>query len=262
MMRTQLRIAILGAFVLAAPALRAGTVGVEWTQTNGCGWAHLTNTKPDALSFAGMMAAFGHPTSFAWGDGDFWPDDEIDCSVPGGKACIYGDTVNFYFASTHGGSNSNFYEMATGVNHTIDGLSTCTSDTRNPNNLNQWWDLGKNQTRILNLSTCHGLELTDLAHWDIVADGLHMICAFDGEESDAVMGGNYALYGNLNFPFFGNLFSIKQAWFAARPGGNKAVVMAYGVNQGDALNRRDNEQFSWNMSRLGPRTWRAWAWIQ
>lgn len=240
----------------------AGTVGVEWTQNNGCGWAHLTNTKPDAETFAGMMAAFGHPTIFDWGDSDFWPDDEIDCSVPGGKACIYGDTVNFYFASTHGGSNSSYYEMATGVVHTIDGLSTCTSDTLNPNNSRQWWDLGKKQTRILNLSTCHGLELTDLAHWDSVADGLHMICAFDGEESDAVMGGNYAFYGNWTVPPFFPGFSIKQAWFTARPGGNTAVVMAYGVNQADAVNRRDNEQFSWNMSRLGPRTYRAWAWIQ
>jgi hypothetical protein len=202
------------------------------------------------------MTVFGHTRRYLYGNGNFWPNDEVDSSVSGGLDSFYGDNANITFYATHGGSNANYFEMATGKVATIDGRSTCTSITDNPSTLKQWWKLGNGTARILSLSTCQGLELSDLAHWDGVADGIHMITGFDGSESDSPsVGGNYAYWGNLGC-------TVKQAWFMARPSGNKSVVMAYGVNSADAFNRRDHEKFSWSMARLGPRTYRAWAWIK
>jgi hypothetical protein len=234
----------------------AATVGAEYCQTDACGDATISNTKPDASGFITMMQAFGHTRNFLYGNASFWPEDEVDCSVSGGKDCLYGDTANITFFSTHGGSDATRFRMTTGVTHTVGGISTCKSYTSNSGT--QWWKLGNGAgaTRILNLSTCHGLELTDLAHWDGVAQGLHVITGFDGNESDSPsVGQNYALWGNLGC-------TVKQAWFNARPGGNKAVVMAYGTSSSDAVNRRDNERFSWSMAQAAPHSWRAWAWIQ
>jgi hypothetical protein len=246
---------VLG-FLLTLPACGlAVTVGAEYCQTDACGDATISNTKPDASGFISMMQAFGHSKKFLYGNTNFWPEDEVDCSVSGGKDCLYGDTANITFFSTHGGSDATRFRMTTGVTHVVDGISTCKSYTSNGN---QWWKLGNGAgtTRILNLSTCHGLELTDLAHWNAVAQGLHMITGFDGSESDSPsVGQNYAFWGCLGF-------SVKQAWFNARPSGNKAVVMAYGTSSADAVNRRDNESFGWSMAQASPHSWRAWAWIQ
>jgi hypothetical protein len=255
--------------LLAVPVLcaglapgRAATVAAEYTQTNACGWATINNTKPDAQGFIAWMTAYGHSKKYLYGNGNFWPNDAVDSSVPGGLDSGYGDNANVTFYSTHGGSSTNNFVMATGQVHTIDAYNTCTTDIRNPSTGRQWMNLGDKQARIVSFSTCQGLQLTDLAHWDPVADGIHMITGFNDNESDSPsVGGNYAFFGNL--AFFGTpMFTVKQAWFMARPSGNNAVVMAYGVNAADAFNRRDNEKFNWSMARLGPRTYRAWAWIK
>lgn len=256
--------ALLGVSALAIglPGATAATVAAEYSQTNACGWATIPNTKPDAEGFISWMTAYGHTRKYLYGNTNFWPDDVVDHSVSGGLDNLYGDNANITFYSSHGGSNANYFEMATGAVHTIDGVSTCTSNTDNPNTLKQWWKLGDGQARIVSLSTCQGLQLSDLAHWDGVANGIHMLTGFNDSESDSPsVGGNYAFYGNfslLGLP----VMTVKQSWFSARPSGNNAVVMAYGINQADAVNRRDNEKFSWSMARLGPRTYRAWAWIQ
>ncbi|HEY3414945.1 MAG TPA: DUF6345 domain-containing protein [Armatimonadota bacterium] len=246
---------VLG-FLLTLPVSGlAATVGAEYCQTDACGNATISNTKPDASGFIGMMQVFGHTKRFLYGNSDFWPDDEVDCSVPGGKDCLYGDTANITFFSTHGGSDATRFRMTTGATHTVGGISTCRSYTSDGGV--QWWKLGNGfgHTRILNLSTCHGLDLTDLAHWDAVAQGLHMITGFDGNESDSPsVGQNYAFWGNIGF-------SVKQAWFSARPGGNTAVVMAYGTTAAIAVNRRETESFGSSMEQAPPHSWRAWAWI-
>lgn len=234
----------------------AATVGAEYSQTNACGWATIPNTKPDATGFTFWMGIFGHSTQFNLGNGAFWPNDEVDSSVPGGMDAWYGDRPNITYFSSHGGSSPDRFVMATGSTRIVDGVSVCTSETSNRYTNRQWWKIGNKNGRILCLSTCQGLQLTDLAHWDAVADGLHMITGFDGSMSDSPsVGGSFALWGNLGF-------TVKQAWFMARPPGNRAVVMAYGTSPGDAINRRENERFTSSMSPLPPHSWRAWAWVQ
>lgn len=247
--------AALAALTLCGPC-GAATVAAEYAETNACGWAAIPNTKPDASGFAFWMGWFGHSTHFVYGNGDFWPNDEVDSSVSGGLDAWYGDRPNIMYFASHGGSSAARFVMAAGVKKVVDGMDTCTSETQNAATGHQWWKVGNMNGRILCLSTCQGLQLTDLAHWDAVAKGLHMITGFDGNESDnPSVGGNFAFMGNLGL-------TVKQAWFAARPPGNKAVVMAYGTSLADAVNRRENERFSSNMAPLPPHSWRAWAWIQ
>lgn len=247
--------AALGSLILA-PSASAATVAAEYSQTNACGWATIPNTKPDASGFNFWMNWFGHSPLFLYGNADFWPNDEVDNSVPGGLDWWYGDRPNIMFFSSHGGSNAARFRMAAGVSRVVDGVNTCTSNTISPTTGSQWWKVGNRNTRILCLSTCQGLQLTDLAHWDAVAQGLHMITGYDGNMSDSPsVGGNFAFWGNMGF-------SVKQAWFMARPAGNKAVVMAYGTSQAGAISRRENERFSSSMAPLPPHSWRAWAWIQ
>lgn len=248
----------LAAAVLASPcATWATTVGAEYCTQDACGNAMLPNAAGNASGWVGIMQGYGYSRSFLYANANFWPDDLVSCAVPGGKACIYDDRANLVFLESHGGSDADKFRITTGVTHTIDGVSTCRAWTKNPNNLNPWWSIGANNMRILSMLSCHSLELTDLAHWDGVTPGLHMIAGGDGELYDnSGRGGNYAFYGT----FMG--FTVKQAWFAAHDWGHEtAVVMAYGVNAPDAYNRRENERFSWSMAALGPHTYRAWSWI-
>jgi hypothetical protein len=255
-MKSKLILAIAATLAAYCLPASAATYGAEYCQKDACGNGTINNTKPDAEGFASMMSFFGHTRRFLWANGDFWPNDNVDNSVSGGLDAYYGDNANITFFSTHGGSNAARFVMTTGKYKVIDGLNTCGSYTSNPNTGTQWWKLGNGSNRIVNLSTCHGLELTDLAHWDAVVNGAHMICAFDGNESDSPsVGSSYAFFGNLGF-------SVKQAWFTARPGGNKAVVMAYGTSASNAVSRRDGESFFSSMAAAPPHSWRAWAWIQ
>jgi hypothetical protein len=249
-------IALVGLLAASLTSATAATVGAEYCQNDACGNAFIGNTKPDATGFISMMQTYGHSRVFFWGNTNFYPEDNVDVTVPSGLDAWFGDKANITFYSTHGGSSMARFLMTTGVTHVVDGMSTCKSYTSNPTTGKQWWKLGDGELRILNLSTCHGLELAHLSHWDWVSNGLHMICGFDGNESDSPsVGSTYAFLGNIGF-------TVKQAWFGARPAGNRAVVMAYGVDLADARNRRANERFSWSMARLGPHTWRAWAWIE
>lgn len=246
--------AALAALTLAVPRpAHAATVGGEYANQDACGNAYLPNAGANVKGFVSMMQLFGHTRRFVYGNAAFWPDDLTATSVAGGKDNLYGDTVNHLYLSSHGGSDAQRFRITTGATRTIDGISTCRAWTRNPNTGDYWWRLGDGEVRILNLYTCHGLELSDLAHWDTVAQGLHLITGGSGNMYDsASAGGTYAFYGNLGF-------SVKSSWFSAVSADTR-VVMAYGTSQSDAVNRRDKEKFSWSMARLGQSAWRAWSW--
>lgn len=247
--------AALGLMACFAPSATSVTFGAEYCQDDACGNAYIGNTKPDATGFVAWMQMNGHTKRFFYGNLDFWPKDPVDNSVPGGLDNLIGDYPNVLFLSTHGASNSAYYYPTMGRSLSIDGMNTCRSYTRNPSTGKQWWKLGDDNLRILHLSTCEGLELTDLAHWDAVANGLHLITGYDGGMADTPSAGmKIAFYGNMGF-------SLKQAHFLSRVSGDRAVIMAYGVTRADAINRRDNEKYSWSMARLGPHAWRAWAWV-
>lgn len=250
-----IKVAMTLALASAVPFASAVTVGAEYCQDDACGNAYIGNTKPDATGFRNWMAANGHSVKFLYGNLDFWPKDPVDSTVPGGLDWYYGDEPNVLYLSTHGASNTTRYYPTTGRTLNIDGLDTCRSYTQNPNTGKQWWKLGDKNLRILHLSTCEGLELTDLAHWDGVAKGLHLITGYDGTMADTPSAGSLmAFYGNLGY-------TVKQAHFLSRVSGDRAVIMAYGVTRDDAINRRDHEKYSWSMARLGPHTWRAWSWV-
>jgi hypothetical protein len=242
---------------VAAFSANAATVGVQWVQTDACGNSTINNTKPDAQGFGAWMQWFGHTRKFQLGNANVWPNDTVDQTVSGGMDQWYADDVNMYYVATHGSSNSQRFLITMGSTKVIDGINTCRSWTRNPNTNAQWWRLGDRNARIVNLAVCQGLQLEHIPNWDPISRGIHMITGYHGNMKDSPsIGGTYAFYGNLPG------VTVKQAWFAARPSGDRAVVLAYGTSLNDALNRRDNQRFSWSMARLGHRTHRAWSWIQ
>jgi hypothetical protein len=256
----------IAAVVLAlsvAAGSQALTFGAQYVQTDACGNGTISNTKPDASGFVTWMQFYGHQRKFFFANKDAWPGDVISSHISGGEDSSYADDVNIYYVATHGSSNatSGFLYTA-GSTKTVDGLSTCRARTRHPSTGAMWWRMGDKNNRILSLGTCQGLNLTDLHTWDPVQRGLHIITGFDRNVSDNPnIGGNYGFYGNMPFT------TVKQAWFLATPPKgsgstpNRGVIMAYGTSLNDAVNRRDNQRFSWSTARLGTATHRAWAWI-
>lgn len=248
----------MAVLALTVPYARAATVGVQYVQSDACGNGTINNTKPDAQGYASWMSFFGHTRKFLLGNSGVWPNDAVNQpSISNGMDSWYADDVNMFYIATHGSSNPTRFFYTAGSTRNIDGISTCLSPTFSTSTNKQWWRLGDKNARIVNLSTCQSLQLEHLAHWDAVAQGLHLLTGFHNNVADSPsIGGNYGFYGNLPG------FTVKQAWFAARPKGDTAVVMAYGTSLNDAVNRRENERFSSSMARLGPKTHRAWSWIQ
>jgi hypothetical protein len=255
-MNTRLRLAaaLLGAALLAPAGLaRAATVGAEWATWDTNGDPKLPNAYGNARDFYNVMGWFGHTKKFLAGDSNFWTGDLVDPIVSGSWDSSYADNANIYLFETHGASDSAAYYYSPGHNNVVNGITTSIAGTKISGV--QWSKLGNKSARIVNMITCHGLELNHLSHWDPVADGIHMLTGGTGLMYDhSGRGFNYAFYGNLGL-------TVKQAWFNAAGGDESPVVMAYGVNASDAFNRRDHEKFSWSMARLGPRTYRAWSWL-
>lgn len=258
-----MRITRWPALVLAGAGLflmcrtgRCGTMGAEWANWDTNGDPFLPNTGSNASDFYFTMSAFGHAGKFLSGNGNFWKGDTVDPNVTGSWDQSYADNANVYFFSTHGGSNANAFVMSAGFDNVVDGDAGHLSWTNSGGH--QWWILGNKDLRILGMVSCHSLQLTDIPHWDPVAAGLHLITGGDGLMYDnAGRGRAWALFGN--FPGI----SVKQAWFIASPDSReRPVVLAYGVNSSDALNRLNNERFSSSMVRLGPRTYRWWSWMR
>lgn len=245
---------LLGAvLLLPIGAARAATVGAQWATYDTNGDPKLPNAYSNVRDFYNVMGAFGHTKKFLAGDSNFWTGDLADPIVSGSWDSSFSDNANIYIFETHGASDSAAYYYSPGHDNTVNGVSSSIGGTRI--NGAQWSKLGNKNARIVNMITCHGLELSDLAHWDSVADGVHMFTGGTGLMYDiSGRGFNYALWGNFGL-------TVKQAWFNAAGNSETPVVMAYGVNKGDAVNRRNNEKFSWSMARLGPRTYRAWSWI-
>lgn len=254
----RLRLSLAGILLAAAlavtraPAL-AATVGAEYANQDTNGDPYLPNTGSNASDFVNVMSAFGHANLLLAGNSNFWTGDPVAPPISGAWNPTYADSVNIYFFSTHGGSNASAFFMSPGHDNTVDGVTSHTSYTTLGGH--NWWRLGINNCRILSMVSCHSIELSDIPHWDSVANGLHMLTGGSGLMYDnSGRGFNYAFWGNWGL-------TVKQAWFNASGGGETPVVMAYGVNSSDAFNRRDNERFNWSMARLGPRTYRAWSWI-
>lgn len=249
-----LGLALFSASILAFHTpLLAATVGAEYANQDTNGDPYLPNTGSNASGFVSTMAAFGHSAKFLNGNSGFWTGDPVAPPISGAWNPEFADSVNIYFFSTHGGSNSSAFYMSPGYDNTVDGVTSHTSYTSL--NGHNWWRLGLNSNRILSMVSCHSLELSNLGHWDSVANGMHMLT-----------GGSGLMYDNpgrgSGFAFWGNWgMTVKQAWFMVGGGGEMPVVMAYGVNSSDAYNRRDNEKFNWSMAPLGYRTYRAWSWV-
>jgi len=247
---------LFAGLVLTLQPARSATVGAEWANWDTNGDPYLPNAGSNAADFFNVMGSFGHYRKFLSGNSAFWKGDLVDPIVTGAWDTYYADNVNVYFFSTHGGSNATAFMMSAGHDNTVDGDSGHISYTNN--GIHQWWSLGNKDLRILGMVSCHSLQLSDIPHWDSVANGLHIITGGDGLMYDnGGRGAAWALWGNLPW------ISVKQAWFIASPDGReRPVVLAYGVNASDALYRLNNEQFSSNMARLGPRTYRYWAWVR
>jgi hypothetical protein len=246
-------LALGGAVPFCGPS-GATTVAAEYANQDACGNAYLGNADNNAQDFVNWMQAFGYARRFVYGNSLFWPDDLVSSTVSGGKDNLYGDTTNILFLESHGGSDAAKFRITTGATRTIDGYSTCRSYTEHPTTGNQWWQLGDGDLRVLCLLSCHSLELTDLAHYDGVARGIHMITGGDGNMYDSNGSGfGVAFWGCLGL-------TIKQAWFG-NTSADTWVVMAYGTTSSEAASRRDGERFSSSMVRETSTQWRAWSWV-
>jgi hypothetical protein len=232
-------------------------IGAEYTNKDACGNDELPDADDDAYGFTNTMKSFGHTSKFIWGNANFWPEDLVDCSVSGGLDCYYGDNVTALYLHSHGGSTTEAFRITTGTTHKIDNINTCRSYTYA--NSKQWWKLGDKNLRYLFMVSCHSLQLSDLAHWDGVAKGIHMITGGSGlMYSNGTRGSTFAWL--INFSLFRQ--TLKDAWFSVRNSDDVIVVMAYGSSRDDALNRRDHEKLTWSTAPVSPSSWRAWAWVE
>ncbi len=228
-------------------------VGAEWINTwhqDGCKQNNLSYRDDHANGFCDAMKAKGHEVVFCWGNDNAW---ETDFRHPdfGGDSLNWIDNVHFAFYSDHGGNWGNVMHIAFSTAHTH-----CQSSS-------DQWKLGKKMLKWLVLDCCQCVLNTSKEHltavWFPPAHGVHMIFGFVGNGHDSWwtddLGSDFGSDAGSGDRLADAWLDRAYSWWLD----DNPIAIAFGSNQADAINRRDNESINWRDFVVTP-NWMAWKW--
>ncbi len=232
------------------------TVGTEWINRfpSPCSQHELDYCDEVARGFGEAMQSRGHGWRFDWGNGNAWETDWRDPAFGGHDDNTEGgaDSVDFAYLSTHGGSGSNYFVAAFGVQR-----DKCLWDNREGRLGNSW------NCEWVVMDTCESLQLPDPHHkWHHCFHGLHMVLGFTGGASDSWwtedrgwdFGRRAGAGAKLSDAWLDEAYSF---WCDDNP-----VAMACGRNADDAKNRVFNERITSYYSDIPNHEigWYWWRW--
>ncbi|HZY70544.1 MAG TPA: DUF6345 domain-containing protein [Thermoplasmata archaeon] len=233
-------------------------VGVEWINNfppsgQACSQNDLSWCNAQAEGFATHMGNHGHTQVFDWGDSNAWETDFRNPDFGGGGDSLnWSDNVHFCFFDDHGGNWNGIMHIAFASQH-----NQCmgSSDT---------WRLGAGMMKWFVLAGCQGVLGTDtpsvIGVWGAPMQGVHLVLAFIGDSMDtwwtASMGSDFADDVCNGKAICGTWLDHAYNWWT----GDKAIAIASGETQDDAINRRENETLDWRDWSVSINAWMAWKW--
>ncbi len=229
-------------------------VGAEWIQdfhNDPCAQNNLSYRRTHADDFCNQMVAHGHTKVFEYGDDNCWETDFRHPSFGnGGDSLNFSDNVHMCYYSDHGGNWNNTFHIAFSKSH-----NQCLADSPT-------WKLGSKMLKWLILDCCDMVLNTDGGHiiatWYPPAHGIHMVFGFVNVGHDSWWNRNV---GNDFGNDAGSGAVLSNAWLNAAYSwvlGDHPIALAYGVNQADAVNRRDNECINYRDFDIASVGYMAW----
>jgi len=231
-------------------------VGVEWINNfppsgQPCNQNSLSYCNAQAEGFYNHMGSHGHVQVFDWGDSNAW---ETDFRHPdfGGDSLNWSDNVHFCFFDDHGGNWGNVLHIAFATQHQF-----CLGSS------NQW-RLGKNILKWFVVAGCQGVLNTNADHvwavWSGPMQGAHLVLGFIGDSMDtwwtASMGSDFADDICNGKAIGGAWLDHAYNWWT----GDKAIAIAAGATQSEAISRRESETLDWMWWDVSSTNWLAWKW--
>jgi len=220
--------------------------------------SNLGNTHESAAGWRAYLAGFYEP-NFVYQDGgvgvwayeeryyDLWPNNGIDYGL---------DAVLAVWHSGHGGMLDNGVFVASMGSdwgkawNTYSNQMLLGSDEK----MN-----GNERLRYLYWDTCYGIRFSGahdpMRSWADPAAGLRMMFGYDTTSVDS------PYYGQYFWEEWGKGKTFRLAFLDASwrvNHGQTPVVLAFGADQNDAVNRRDNERQYWGGAV--PSSYGAWSW--
>jgi hypothetical protein len=227
--------------------------GVEWVNEfpPPCDQNSLSFCDETALGFEAVMAAAGHHSAFAWGDGDARERDFRDRTI-GGDDDDWLEAVEIAFFSSHGSTEGAVFRGYLGSD--ADSCAWTSSQGR-------YGDV--QNLAFLCLDTCESIEL-DAGPIDVWArsfQGLHQLLGFTGLVSDSPW------TGCRGYEFGHRLAAddvVAEAWLDACYSvwlDDHPVAMAAGRDGDEALARLRGERLSSELEDIRNDEIRAFRWI-
>lgn len=233
---------------------------------NGCGGPDLPATIPEGREFQTWYNAGGFTRFSTWENTDVWGSDfrdgaNADLEPQGGS-----DVPHVYLFAGHGRCQNP--PIAT----SSDFIITCSS-VGTPNSTvigtSSRWGNGAGNLRFAFIDASCPMDLISLGNqWFPVFSGLHVATGHSGTSTSDALDSKVRGVGlasrTSNAIWLIPHQSVGDAWMSVGiddvQSGCCAVVIAAGVSQADAENRRDNERVRDNWSDPTP-NWAAWRWI-
>jgi hypothetical protein len=239
---------------VGAPRAILVYVGGEWVNDYGNGRYGQDLDYSDSLAegFCHMMRYHHHGLEFVRGNGnaherDFTHNDFC------GDSLNNVETLNFCYFAGHGGNVPDFHVMSINFG--------CLEDTQTSQSMR--WKLGSGGLKWMVLDTCSLVCNTDAEHivrsWAHPMRGLHMLFGFVGNDSTCWstndVGSDFA-------DSAGTGGKLARAWLDAASSvwtDNVPIAIAAGVNQSDAVDRRENENTDYRDRAVPSTNWLAWG---
>jgi Family of unknown function (DUF6345) len=232
-----------------------------------CGSVSLQFCVKNGQDFRAWYGLAGHQLITRWDDGDVWGSDFRDGAGqdldPNGGS----DVPEIYFYSGHGTCQN-----APDADDP-DFILVCgnfgTPNSTDIGAQSRWGNSG-GDLKFLFLDASCPMDLVSLGtNWFPVFDGLHVAVGHSGTVTSDTLdspdrAGQFAALTAGALPWFFPQLSIGSAWMDAGitdiQSGCCAVVIAAGVTEADAIDRRENERISDNRPDPIP-NWFAWRWL-
>ena len=265
-------VSLLWATLLWTSPAGAITYGCEYMTTwSGCTCSQnsLSYTDNQANYFDSKMSSLGHTRKFKYGNQGAWAADVTEDRDFGGYDRWYGDTVDMYMYSGHGGAGTDAYGNQTFLVPycSFNGSGSCyfyADNARLGEKVGWYASPYPGNLRYSMWCTCHSVDTDPMHQWDQTMNtGMDYVMGYRGTSADSWTTDEVPEDWASKAMRSSNPDTFKGAWFWAIEDwwvDDVGSVIANGDNESDAIYRRDHYKRTW----YGPHTdyhyWYAWAW--
>jgi len=246
--------------------------GAEYlTSWSGCECSAngLSYTDNQINMFTSKMQSLGHTKKFKYANTNTWSADVTEDRDFIGIDWLYGDNVDMFAFSGHGGAGTDTSgsQTFTAPFCKAQGTESCTFSAERARLGEQAGTYAlphPGKLRYMMWLTCFSVHSDPIGQWHQTMNiGLDYVMGYRGLSADSLTTDEVPRDWAEKAMRPSDPWRFKKAWFWAIEDwwvGDTGAVVANGATESNAIDRRDNYRRTWSGPHTTGHYWYAWAW--